>query len=77
MDYMNDYLIIFDNVLKKVLLKIYLRMNSILFSKFSIDFCFSIRYFQENWAVALYHDRFTDVRNEVREILKKAMVFNL
>ena len=32
------------------------------------------RYFQENWAVALYHDRFPDVRNEVREILKKTLV---
>jgi len=36
----------------------------------------SIRYFQENWAVALFHDRFTDVRNEVREILKKTLVYN-
>ncbi|CAF0926188.1 unnamed protein product [Rotaria sp. Silwood1] len=33
-------------------------------------------YFQENWAVALYHDRFTDVRNEVREILKKTLMDN-
>ncbi|CAF4137745.1 unnamed protein product, partial [Rotaria magnacalcarata] len=33
-------------------------------------------YFQENWAVALYHDRFADVRIEVREILKKALMEN-
>lgn len=32
------------------------------------------RYFRETWAVALYHDRFPDVRNEVREILKKTLV---
>ncbi|CAF3435054.1 unnamed protein product [Rotaria socialis] len=33
-------------------------------------------YFQENWAVAVYHDRFADVRLEVREILKKALMEN-
>lgn len=35
---------------------------------------FIVRYFRETWAVALYHDRFPDVRNEVREILKKTLV---
>jgi len=31
-------------------------------------------YFQENWAVALYHDRFADVRDEVRDVLKKTLM---
>ncbi|CAF1621244.1 unnamed protein product, partial [Adineta ricciae] len=30
-------------------------------------------YFQENWTVALFHDRFTDVRNEIRDILRKTL----
>ncbi|CAF0869342.1 unnamed protein product [Adineta steineri] len=33
-------------------------------------------YFQENWTAVLYHDRFNDVRNEVRDILKKTLMNN-
>ena len=32
-------------------------------------FFFFLRYFQEAWCMALYHDRFKDFRGEVRDIL--------
>ena len=53
---------------------IYSRRISIVWLYVSTDRFLFYRYFRENWSVAIYHDRFTDVRREVREILKKTLV---
>ena len=30
---------------------------------------FNLRFLSDTWAVALFHDRFTDFKDEIREIL--------